>query len=152
MTTHATVSLSSTRRSSPVCLLHGWAGRGQRPVRRGCQTPQGRGRSAARYQRATEETAERNIKEAVDESVHFFTERDCRRVILAGTDANVAQFRGQLPKIWQDRVVGTFSVDANANAAQIGELALGSRSRSRANARPCCSNKSSPPPPRAAPP
>lgn len=83
------------------------------------------GRSAARYQRATEETAERNIKEAVDESVHFFTERDCRRVILAGTDANVAQFRGQLPKIWQDRVVGTFSVDANANAAQIGELALG---------------------------
>lgn len=83
------------------------------------------GRSAARYQRATEETAERNIKDAVDETVHFFTERDCKRVILAGTDANVAQFRGQLPKVWQDRVAGTFSVDANANAAHIGELALG---------------------------
>lgn len=81
------------------------------------------GRSSARIQRAAEETVERNVKEAVEEAIRFF-ENDCKRIIVAGTDDNISLFRSQLPKVWQERVVGTFNVDANASATEIGELAL----------------------------
>ncbi|MFZ1403788.1 MAG: hypothetical protein WAW03_11925 [Anaerolineae bacterium] len=81
------------------------------------------GRSAARFQRAAEETVERNVKDAVEEAIHFF-ESSCKRIMVAGTDDNVSLFRSQLPRAWQERVVGTFNVDANASAAEIGELAL----------------------------
>ncbi len=84
----------------------------------------GGGRSAARFQRAAEETVERNIKDAVEEAIHFF-ESSCKRIMVAGTDENISQFRSQLPKMWQERVVGTFNVSANATPAEIGELALG---------------------------
>jgi len=95
----------------------------------GSQSPGRRG-GAAGQTNYVEEVAERNIKDAADFSAHFFSENNVRRIVIGGTDDNLAVFRAHLPKAWQSLVVGTFAMsmtashsDVLARAMQIGREA-----------------------------
>jgi peptide subunit release factor 1 (eRF1) len=70
-----------------------------------------------------DEVVERNMKEVVDFSVHFFEVNHIRRVLIGGTEDNVAQFRGLLPKAWQSLVMGAFPVSMTATTAEVVEKA-----------------------------
>ncbi len=72
----------------------------------------------------TEEVKERNMKEAAEFSTRFFSENNIRRVLIGGTDDNVAAFRIQLPKSWQSLIVGTFPVSMNAAQNEVLERAI----------------------------
>jgi len=66
-----------------------------------------------------EEVAERNMREAANFTVRFFAEKNVRRVLIGGTDDNVAQFRSMLPKTWQSLVTGTFAMDMGAPSDEV---------------------------------
>lgn len=82
------------------------------------------GWAAARYQRHEDATALRNLKEASELIGEFVRDGQVRRLILGGTDANVAQFSTLLSKNAQQAVVGTISADVTANPAEVGEKSL----------------------------
>ena len=67
----------------------------------------------------TDETAERNMRDAVNFAAHFFSENNVRRVLIGGTDDNVALFRSMLPKSWQSLIVGTFPMSMTASADEV---------------------------------
>ncbi|MCJ7657954.1 MAG: hypothetical protein MUO67_02270 [Anaerolineales bacterium] len=72
----------------------------------------------------TEEVIERNMKEAAEFSTRFFSENNIRRVLIGGTDDNVAAFRIHLPKSWQSLIVGTFPISMNATQNEVLERAI----------------------------
>jgi len=82
------------------------------------------GWAASRYQRREDAAAFRNLKEMAEATVAFCQEHDCQRLILAGTDKTVAQFQPLLPKVLQERVVGSFAVDMTALPAEVAERSL----------------------------
>ena len=49
----------------------------------------------------TSEVTERNMRDSAEFAAKFFTENNIRRVLIGGTDDNIAHFRGYLPKSWQ---------------------------------------------------
>jgi len=67
---------------------------------------------------------ERNMKESADFAVKFFEINRVRRIMIGGTDENVALFRSLLPKSFQSLVVGTFPIAINANHGEVLEKAL----------------------------
>lgn len=71
-----------------------------------------------------EEVTERNIKEAVDFAAQFFSENNVRRVLIGGSDDNVALFRSQLPKAWQSLIIGQFPVSMTASYSDVLERAM----------------------------
>jgi len=71
-----------------------------------------------------DEVAERNIKEAASYAVRFFSDNNVRRILIGGTDNNVALFRGQLPKAWQSLVVGSFPISMVASQNEVLERAM----------------------------
>jgi peptide chain release factor subunit 1 len=71
-----------------------------------------------------DEVADRNIREAVDFATRFFTENNVRRILIGGTEDNVALFRSQLPKSWQSLVVGTFPISMTASKDEVLERAM----------------------------
>ena len=72
----------------------------------------------------TANTAKKNLKEAAASAVEFFEKQKVRRILLGGTDRNVAEFQQALPKSWQSLVVGAFAVDMNANHQNVLDAAL----------------------------
>ena len=66
-----------------------------------------------------DEVTERNLRDVASFAAHFFSENNVRRVVIAGTDDNVAQFRNLLPKSWQSLVVGSFHMNMTASADEI---------------------------------
>ncbi|MBN2547532.1 MAG: hypothetical protein JXB15_00120 [Anaerolineales bacterium] len=89
----------------------------------GSQRPGSRG-GVAGQTAYEEEVADRNIKEAVGFATRFFAENGVRRVLIGGTDDNVALFRGQLPKVWQSLIVGTFPISMVASHTEVLEKAM----------------------------
>ncbi len=77
------------------------------------------GWSAARYQRHIEALALQNLKHAARLTADFVKSQDCAWLLLAGTKAEVAQFREQLPKALRACVAGEFAIDLNASARQV---------------------------------
>ncbi|MDD5368607.1 MAG: hypothetical protein PHQ40_05950 [Anaerolineaceae bacterium] len=71
-----------------------------------------------------DELVERNMRETVDFALHFFEENHIRRVLIGGTDDNIALFRGLLPKAWQSLVVGAFPMSMTSSQADILEKAM----------------------------
>ncbi len=71
-----------------------------------------------------EETIERNLKDAAEFAAHFFEEKHVRRVLIGGTDENVASFRSMLPKAWQSLVMGTFAMSMTASHTDVLSKAL----------------------------
>ncbi len=82
------------------------------------------GWAAARYQRHEKETAHQNLQEAAEMAETFYRSADTRRLILAGTDKTVAQFRDLLSNRLRSMVVGSLSVKSNAAPSEISDRAL----------------------------
>ena len=89
----------------------------------GSQSPGRRGGVAGQTD-YTKEVAERNMKEAADFSARFFTEHNVRRVLIGGTEDNIAAFRTQLHKSWQSLIVGAFPMSMNASQTEVMERAI----------------------------
>ena len=71
-----------------------------------------------------EEMADRNIKEVVEVTTRFFSENNVRRIVIGGTDDNVALFRSHLPKAWQSLVIGIFAINMTASNVEVLERAM----------------------------
>ncbi len=84
----------------------------------------GRRGGVAGQTRYAEQVTERNMKEAAAFAARFFKEQRIRRILVGGTEANVARFLAHLPKAWRSLVVGTFPMDMNASHDQVLEKAM----------------------------
>jgi peptide chain release factor subunit 1 len=74
--------------------------------------------------RYEDEVTDRNIRDAADFAAHFFSENNVRRVLIGGTEENIAQLRNHLPKSWQSLIVGTFPMSMNASKVDVLERAM----------------------------
>jgi peptide subunit release factor 1 (eRF1) len=92
--------------------------------RGGGSTYRGRRGGIAGQTEYVSEVTERNMRDAVEFSTHFFTENNVRRILIGGTDENVSLFRTMLPKAWQSLVVGTFPASMTASHPEILEKAM----------------------------
>lgn len=61
----------------------------------------------------------RNLKEIAEATEAFVNNSGCRRLVLAGTEANVSQFLDVLPRTVEDRVIGSFTVDPSAPVSEV---------------------------------
>ncbi len=66
-----------------------------------------------------DEVVERNMKEIAAFATHFFEEKHIRRIVIGGTDDNIALFKTQLPKAWQSLIIGTFAMSMTATHAEV---------------------------------
>jgi len=98
----------------------GILGEDVRHVKRGGASsfPGRRGGTSGRT-RSSNEVIERNIKGEAEFAAKFFQENHVRRVLIGGTDENIAQFRQHLPKAWQSLVVGSFAMSMTANSVDV---------------------------------
>ncbi len=71
-----------------------------------------------------EEVTERNMREAIEFATHFFAEKHVRRIVIGGTDENVALFRSILPKSWQSLIVGSFPISMVASQHEVLQKAM----------------------------
>lgn len=71
-----------------------------------------------------DEVADRNIREVIEFATHFFAENHVRRILIGGSDDNVALFRSQLPKSWQSLVIGSFPISMTASHQEVFERAM----------------------------
>jgi peptide chain release factor subunit 1 len=72
----------------------------------------------------TEEAVERNMRESAEFTARFFSDNNVRRVLIGGTDDNVAALLNQLQKSWQSLIVGTFPISMNASHSEVMERAI----------------------------
>ena len=70
-----------------------------------------------------ENIIEKNIKEVISEATNFFEHHHIRRIMIGGTDDNIARFKDELPKSWQSLVVGEFPMSMLANEDEVLEQA-----------------------------
>ncbi len=82
------------------------------------------GWSSSRYQRREAEIARHNLQEAAEFAEEFYRRNNTRRLILAGTEKNVALFRDLLSNRLRSMVIGQIAVDNNASPAEIRSKAL----------------------------
>jgi len=81
------------------------------------------GWAAQRYQRHEIETGRQNLQDAAELAEEFYRQFDTQRLILAGTDKNVARFRELLSHRLRSMVIGEISAEANATAAELQQRA-----------------------------
>lgn len=84
----------------------------------------GRRGGSAGQSRYTEEAAERNLRASANFAARFFSKNQIRRVIIGGTEENVAHFVDLLPKTWRSLVMGSFPVEMSASHAQVFQKAM----------------------------
>ena len=79
------------------------------------------GWGAQGLQRHEDEEAKHNLKEAAEWADNYLRERKVSRVVLSGSDGNVALFRELLSRPLQDKVMGQITLDMNASPAEAWE-------------------------------
>lgn len=82
------------------------------------------GWSAPRLQRREAEQARQNLQDAAELAESFYRQADVNRLILAGTDKNIARFKELLSHRLRQMVVGQFNAKANASPTEISRAAL----------------------------
>lgn len=87
--------------------------------RGGASTVVGGRSTTAGVSRHIEEVIERNMKESAEFAVKFFEDGHIRRILIGGTDDNIALFRSKLPKAFQSLIVGTFPMSMGVNQAEV---------------------------------
>jgi peptide chain release factor subunit 1 len=90
----------------------------------GASTYRGRRGGMAGQTKYVEEATERNMREVVEFASNFFAHNNARRILIGGTDDNVALFKSILPKSWQSLVVGNFPISMTASKDEVLEKAL----------------------------
>jgi peptide subunit release factor 1 (eRF1) len=96
----------------------------KRTKRGGASSYPGRRGGTAGQTDYVDEVTERNMKEGADFAAHFFQDHNVRRILIGGTEDNVAQFRSLLPKSWQSLIVGTFPSSMTASKKEVMDRAL----------------------------
>lgn len=81
------------------------------------------GWAAARYQRHEDEAAKANLRIAAELTERYTRQYDWHRLVLAGTDGNIAQFKDLLPPHIRKRVVGVTTLDLGASIGEVRERA-----------------------------
>lgn len=71
-----------------------------------------------------EEIAGRNMRDVAGFATHFFSENNVRRILIGGTEANIALLRSLLPKSWQSLIVGTFPMSMTASKTDVLERTM----------------------------
>lgn len=66
----------------------------------------------------------RNLRAAAQGGAQFFNRQKVRRLLIGASEATAGRFLKALPKRWQSLVLGTFTVESDASAAQILERAM----------------------------
>ena len=104
----------------------GHLGEEVRKLKRGRGSSGGAGRrgGAPISSRREEEIAHRNIREAVEITKRFCRQHESQRLIIAGAEPTVTQFREALPKALQEKVIGSFNANMNATEPEIRERSL----------------------------
>src|SRR4030042_2325821 len=74
--------------------------------------------------RYEDEVADRNMRDVAEFAAHFFSENNVRRVLIGGTEENIALLRNQLPKSWQSLIVGTFPMSMTASKLEVLERTM----------------------------
>lgn len=98
-----------------------------RHTKRGGASSSVHGRSSSNapgQTRQSQTVVKRNLKETSEFASRFFDEKHVRRILIGGTDENVAQFQASLPKAWQSLIVGNLSLSMNANQKDVLEQAI----------------------------
>ncbi len=103
----------------------GFQGEEVRHTKRGgaSQFPGRRG-GAAGQTNYEAEVVERNMKRAAEAAEAFFAQHKVRRILIGGSEENVALFREALSKAWQSLIAGTFTMDIRASHAEVLTKAL----------------------------
>lgn len=84
----------------------------------------GGGWAAARLQRHESGVVTHNFQDAAEIAEEFYRHNDTQRLILAGTEKNVARFRELLSLRLRNMVIGRIAATATATPTQISEKAL----------------------------
>ena len=92
--------------------------------RGGASSKPGNRGGVAGQTRYEDEIEERNMRDVADFAAKFFSDNNVRRVLIGGTDENIALLRSQLPKSWQSLVVGTFPMSMTASKVDVLERVL----------------------------
>jgi len=92
--------------------------------RGGASSMAGRRGGVAGQKHHEDDVIERNTKEAAVFSTHFFADKNVRRVLIGGTEENIALYRSYLPKSWQSLVVGGFPMSMTASHTEVLERAM----------------------------
>jgi peptide chain release factor subunit 1 len=71
-----------------------------------------------------DEIAGRNMRDIAEFAGHFFTENNVRRILIGGTEENIAVLRSQLSKSWQSLIVGTFPMSMSASNGEVLEKSM----------------------------
>jgi peptide chain release factor subunit 1 len=71
-----------------------------------------------------DEVAERNLRQAARQAAAFFSRTACQRLLVGGTDENVAAFIPHLPKKMQALISGSFAVEITAGHNEILSRAM----------------------------
>ena len=82
------------------------------------------GWAAQRYQRSERGIARHNLQEMAEVAEDFYRRTGTRRLILAGTEKNVAGFKAMLSQRLREMVVGQIAANTNATPSKIREQAL----------------------------
>jgi peptide chain release factor subunit 1 len=82
------------------------------------------GWAVGKLQRHEDEEAKHNLKDAAALADSFMRQHKVERVVLSGSEDNLALFRELLPRSLQDRVVGQISLDMNASPHEVWERAF----------------------------
>lgn len=108
----------------------GWLGELIKHIKRGgASSVRGRRGGVAGRTDYVDELVDRNMREVVQFAVTFFEEKHIRRILLGGTDENIALLRSMLPKAWQSLIIGTFPMSMTASHAEVLERVLEISSR-----------------------
>jgi hypothetical protein len=91
---------------------------------RGSSGGAGRRGGAPISSRREEEVAHRNIRESVEITRRFCRQHKSQRLIIAGAEPTVTQFREALPKALEEKVIGSFNANMNATEPEIRERSL----------------------------
>jgi len=107
-------------------LLHteGMLGEPVRRVKSGGSTGGRRGGTDVTANKHEDEVASRNLKEAAELTVAFCEAHQPRNVLLGGKAESLKQFKSKLPRVWADRVIGTFPADMGLHELEVRDKAL----------------------------
>jgi peptide chain release factor subunit 1 len=83
-----------------------------------------RGGRAARSAKRGDAVVQRNLKEVAVSTEAFATANRLTRLVLAGSESNLSQFRDVLAKTVHGKVIGSFSADLDASVADIQSKSL----------------------------
>jgi len=74
--------------------------------------------------RDIDQTVEKNMRDTVTFSMKFFEDKHIKRILLSGTDDNIALYKSFLPKSWQNLIIGTFPASMNSTNQEILNRAM----------------------------